>query len=115
MNNKYYYKILGVDKGASQDEVKKAFDNTIVQENGFRGSAFTRDEIVSDILDVALKYSQWMVKGADNSFKEINSINRGLERISNHLVGGVDSAALKVIFGKIALQHYHKAARSVRW
>ncbi len=70
--------------------------------NGFRGSQFTHEDVIGDILDVAWKYSQWMLKGADSSFKEINSINRGLERISNHLVGGVDSAALKVIFGKIA-------------
>ncbi|MFH1362631.1 MAG: hypothetical protein ABIH45_00260 [Candidatus Omnitrophota bacterium] len=59
-------------------------------------------DVIGDILDVAWKYSQWMVKGADSSFKKINSINRGLERISNHLVSGVDSTALKVIFGKIA-------------
>lgn len=87
---------------SSIDEIKKAFGNAVEQENGFRESRFTHDDVIGDILDVAWKYSQWMVKGADNSFKEINSINRGLERISNHLVGGVDSAALKVIFGKIA-------------
>ena len=87
---------------SSIDELKKAFGNTVEQENGFRESRFTREDVIGDILDVAWKYSQWMVKGADSSFKEINSINRGLERISNHLVGGVDSAALKVIFGKIA-------------
>ncbi len=84
------------------DEIKKAFGNTVEQENGFRGSQFTCEDVIGDILNLAWKYSQWMVKGADSSFKEINSINRGLERISNHLVGGVDSAALKVIFGKIA-------------
>lgn len=87
---------------SSIDEIKKAFRNAVEQENGFRESRFTCEDVIDDILDVAWKYSQWMVKGADNSFKEINSINRGLERISNHLVGGVDSAALKVIFGKIA-------------
>ncbi len=87
---------------SSIDEIKKAFGNAVEQENDFRESRFTRKDVIGDILDVAWKYSQWMLKGADNSFKEINSINRGLERISNHLVGGVDSAALKVIFGKIA-------------
>ena len=87
---------------SSIDEIKKAFGNAIEQENCFRESRFTREDVIGDILDVAWKYSQWMVKGADNSFKEISSINRGMERISNHLVSGVDSSALKVIFGKVA-------------
>lgn len=87
---------------SSVEEVGKAFENTIGQENGFRESIFTRDEVVSDILDVALKYSQWMVKGGDSSFEEITSINRGLERLGNHLVAGADQRAVKVTFGKIA-------------
>lgn len=86
---------------SSIDEIKKAFGNAIDQENGYRESQFTHEDVIGDILDVSWKYSQWMVKGADNSFKEINSINRGLGRISNHLVDGIDSAALKAIFGKI--------------
>lgn len=84
------------------DEIKKAFENTAEQENGFRGTHFTLEEVIEDILDVAWKYSQWMVKGGDNSFKEITSINRGMERVRNHLVGNVDSGALKLIFGRIA-------------
>lgn len=85
----------------SADEIRKSFDNAIYQENIFRGSQFTRDNVVDDILDVAWKYSQWLVKGADNSFEEISRINRGLDRLGNHIVGTVDPAALKVIFGKI--------------
>jgi hypothetical protein len=87
---------------SSVDEVRAAFENTIGQENGFRGSSFTRDQVVSDIFDVALKYSQWMVKGGDGSFEEIACINRGLERLGNHLVAGADQRAVKEIFGKIA-------------
>ena len=87
---------------SSVGEIKKAFENTAEQENGFRRTHFTLDEVIEDILDVARKYSQWMVKGGDSSFKEIGSINRGLERLRNHLVDNVDSGALKLIFGKIA-------------
>lgn len=87
---------------SSVDEIKKAFENTAEQENGFRRTHFTPDEVIDDILDVAWKYSQWMVKGGDNSFKEITSINRGMERVRNHLVGNIDSGALKLIFGRIA-------------
>ncbi len=87
---------------SSVDEIKKAFENTAEQENGFRRTHFTLDEVREDILDVAWKYSQWMVKGGDSSFKEIASINRGLERLRNHLVTNVDSGALKLIFGRIA-------------
>ena len=87
---------------SSMDEIKKAFDAVAEQENVFRESRFTNEDVMADILDVAWKYSQWMLRGANSSFKEIVSINRGLVRLSNHLVRGVDSAALKVAFGKIA-------------
>jgi len=87
---------------SSPDEIKKAFENTTEQENGFRRTHFTSKEVIEDILDVAWKYSQWMVKGGDSSFKETDSINRGLKRLLNHLVGDIDSGALKLVFGKIA-------------
>lgn len=87
---------------SSVEEIKKAFENTAEQENGFRGTHFTLDEVREDILDVAWKYSQWMVKAGDSSFKEIGSINRGMEKLRNHLVDNVNSGALKLIFGKIA-------------
>lgn len=87
---------------SSVDEIKNALENTAEQENSFRRTHFTLDEVREDILDVAWKYSQWMVKGGDSSFKEIGSINRGLERLRNHLVDNADSGILKLIFGKIA-------------
>lgn len=59
---------------SSIDEIKKAFGNAAEQENGFRESRFTREDVIGDILDVAWKYSQWMVKGADSSFKEITTV-----------------------------------------
>ncbi len=86
---------------SSIDEIKKAFENTAEQENGFRRTHFTPEEVMEDILDVAWKYSQWMVKGGDSSFKEEDSINLGLKRLLNHLVSDIDSGALKLIFGKI--------------
>jgi len=90
------------DLVSSVDEIKKAFEKAVYQENAFRGTKFTSENVIDDILDVAWKYSQWLVKGADNSFEEINLINRGLGRIGNHLVGSVDAASLKAMFGKIA-------------
>ena len=86
---------------SSVSEIKKAFENAIYQENIFRGSQFTREDVIDDIIDVAWKYSQWLVKGADNSFEEISRINRGLDRLGNHIVGTLDSATLKVFFGEI--------------
>jgi hypothetical protein len=86
---------------SSVGEIKKAFDSAIYQENIFRGSQFTREDVISDILDVAWKYSQWLLKGADNSFEEISCINRGLDRLGNHIVGTLDSSALKIFFGQI--------------
>jgi predicted nucleotidyltransferase component of viral defense system len=87
---------------SSADEIRRAFENTAEQENSFRRTHFTLDEVINDVLDVAWKYSQLMVKGGNSSFKEIASINQGLERLRNHLVDNVDSGALKLIFGKIA-------------
>lgn len=86
---------------SSVGEIKKAFESAIYQENIFRGSQFTREDVINDIIDVAWKYSQWLVKGADNSFEEISRINRGLDRLGNHIVGTLDSAALKMFFGQI--------------
>jgi predicted nucleotidyltransferase component of viral defense system len=103
---------------SSIDEIKKAFENTAEQENGFRRAHCTSKEVIEDIMDVAWKYSQWMVKGGDSSFKETDSINRGLKRLLNHLVSDIDSGALKVIFGKVAyvvkLITAHKTAKILK-
>lgn len=103
---------------SSVDEIKKAFENIVEQENGFRRTHFTSEEVMADILDVAWKYSQWMVKGGDSSFKEADSVNRGLKRLLNHLVSDINSGALKLIFGKIAyvvkLTSEHKAAKILK-
>jgi hypothetical protein len=61
----------------------------------------TWEEIFDDILEVSFQYSQWLLRGADNSFKEIESINKGLERLSNHLVVPIRPDHLKVAFAKI--------------
>ena len=41
------------------------------------------EEVVDDISDIAFKYSQSLLRGADNS--EIALINDGLGKVSNHL------------------------------
>ena len=84
------------------EDVRESFVRTCAMENGFRNARHSQDEILDDIVEVAFRYSQWLLKGADNSFKEIGSINRGFERLTNHLVGRVTADDLKVAFGKIA-------------
>lgn len=95
---------LGILFGIVEDlkDIRDTFNKTCAMENNFRKTKHPQEEILNDIFEVAFRYSQWLLKGADNSFKEIASINRGLERLSNHLVARVSPDDLKVAFAKIA-------------
>lgn len=95
---------LGILFGIVEDlkDVRHTFNKTCAMENNFRKTKHSQEEILNDILEVAFRYSQWLLKGADNSFKEIASIHRGLERLSNHLVARISPDDLKVAFAKIA-------------
>jgi len=84
------------------DDIRDTFSKTCAMENDFRKAKYSQEEIFDDILEVSFQYSQWLLKGADNSFKEIESINKGLERLSNHLVIPIRPDHLKVAFAKIA-------------
>ena len=84
------------------DDMRQSFFNTARQENGFRGTAYSMDEVLNDVTDIAFKYSQSLLKGADNSFSEIPLINDGLDKIVNHLRGKIDKGDIKVAFAKIA-------------
>lgn len=83
-------------------DIRKTFIDTSKMENEFRKSRHLPDEILDDITEVAFRYSQWLIKGADNSFKEIEHINKGFERLSNHLVARLRPDDLKVAFAKVA-------------
>ena len=95
---------LGIlfDLSSDLHDVRESFARTSAMENGFRKTAHSQAQILDDIVEVAFRYSQWALKGADNSFPEIGSINKGFGRLDNHLVTRVTQDDLKVSFGKIA-------------
>lgn len=84
------------------EDVRNTFINTIKKENEFRKTRYIKDEVLNDILDIALKYSQHLLKGANGTLKEIERINSGLKRVSNHLVTRYAQSDLKLAFAKIA-------------
>jgi len=84
------------------DDIRQSFLNTAQQENGFRGTSYSIDEVLDDVMDIAFKYSQSLLKGADNSFSEIALVNDGLDKIGNHLRQKIDPQDIKVAFARIA-------------
>ena len=95
---------LGIlfDLSSDLHDVRESFARTSALENGFRNTAHSQAEILDDVVEVAFRYSQWLLKGSDDSFPEIGSINKGFGRLANHLVTRVTPDDLKVSFGKIA-------------
>jgi len=65
------------------DDIRQSFLKTAEQENGFRGTSHSIDDVLDDVIDLAFKYSQFLLKGADNSFSEIELVNEGLNRVTN--------------------------------
>lgn len=49
------------------EDIRQTFLNTTEQENGFRGTSYSIDEVLDDVTDIAFKYSQSLLRGADNS------------------------------------------------
>lgn len=84
------------------DDIKQSFLRTVEQENGFRKTIYSIDEVLNDVTNIAFKYSQFLLKGADNSFPEIALINEGLNRVGNHLRLKIDQRSIKVSFARIA-------------
>lgn len=84
------------------DDLRQSFISTAQQENGFRGTSYSIEEVVGDIIDIAFKYSQSVLRDADNSFPEIALINDGLGKVSNHLRDKIDQRAVKAALAKIA-------------
>lgn len=84
------------------DDIRQSFLNTAEQENGFRGTSYSIDNVLDDVTDLAFKYSQFLLKGSDNSFSEIALINEGLNRVGNHLMRKIGPQDIKVAFARIA-------------
>ena len=83
------------------DDTRQSFLKTAEQENGFRKTTYSSDEVLDDVTNIAFKYSQFLLRGADNSFPEIALINGGLSRVSNHLRLKIDQYAIKIAFARI--------------
>ncbi|KJJ84929.1 protein containing DUF1814 [Candidatus Omnitrophus magneticus] len=83
------------------DDIRQSFFNTVHQENKFRKKDYSISDILEDIVDIAFKYSQSQLKGADNSFYEIKLINDGLNRVVNHLRKKMSQMEIKIAFSKI--------------
>jgi len=84
------------------EDIRQTFLNTAEQENGFRGTSYSINEVLDDVMDIAFKYSQSLLRGADNSFPEIALINEGLSRVGNHLIRKTGPQDIKVAFARIA-------------
>ncbi|MFA5240020.1 MAG: nucleotidyl transferase AbiEii/AbiGii toxin family protein [Phycisphaerae bacterium] len=84
------------------EDVRETFAKTCIIENDFRKTKHSQEEVLNDILEVAFRYSQWLLKGADNSFREIEDINKGFKRLANHLVKRISPDDLKAAFAKVA-------------
>lgn len=84
------------------DDIRQSFLKTAEQENGFRKIAYSVDEVLDDVTALAFKYSQSLLKGADNSFPEIALINDGLNKVGNHLRQKINSQGVKIAFARIA-------------
>lgn len=84
------------------EDMRQSFLKTAEQENGFRKTAYSVDEVLDDVMALAFKYSQSLLKGADNSFPEIALINDGLNKVGNHLRQKINPQGIKIAFARIA-------------
>jgi hypothetical protein len=84
------------------EDIRQSFLKTAEQENAFRKTAYSVDEVLDDVTDLAFKYSQSLLRGADNSFPEIALINDGLNKVGNHLRQKIDPHGIKIAFARIA-------------
>jgi hypothetical protein len=84
------------------EDIRKTFKDTVKLENIFRKTQYPVREVIENILDASFKYCQYLLKGANNSYKEIEHINSGLKRVSNHLISKYTQSDLKIALSKIA-------------
>jgi len=83
------------------DDIRQTFFNTARQENAFRKTAYSIADVLDDVTDIAFKYSQSLLRGADNSLPEIALISDGLDKVANHLIRKTGQTEIKVAFAKI--------------
>lgn len=83
------------------DDVRQSFYEISRQECGFRGITHSPEAVLDDITDVAFRYSQYMLKGADNSCAQIAMVTDGLNKMSNHLRAKIGQQDMKVALAKI--------------
>jgi len=67
------------------EELKNSFVNTTRIENGFRNRGYTFNEVLDDAVEIAFRYSQYMLRGGSSEFPEIELLNNGIRKIVNHL------------------------------
>ena len=84
------------------EDINSTIESTSKIENKFRKTHYSQDEILDSVLGISFKYSQYLLKGSNNTFSEIEFLNRGLRKVSNHLVGRYSQNDLKFSFSKIA-------------
>lgn len=83
------------------EELSRSFENTVQIENGFRNSGYTKDDIFDDVLEIAFRYSQYLLRGGNNAFPEIGLLNDGNRKVANHLKGKLKPENIKTAFAKI--------------
>jgi hypothetical protein len=82
-------------------ELRTAFSSTLSVENGFRGGHYSLDDVFNDIILIAFKYSQSLLRGSDNTFKEIGLMNDGNAKVANHLKEKLSPEDIKIALARI--------------
>jgi len=89
------------DLSSDLNDIADTFKNNSKIENKFRKTDYSSAEIINSVLDVSIKYSQFLLKGANNTFKATQHLNNGLKKTANHLLGKYGQNDLKLSFSKI--------------
>ena len=82
--------------------IQKSFDATFLKENGYRNSAFTREQVLQDTIDTCLSLLQIRLKGFKSN-KVSDFLEDGIRKIASHLLNdnfAVDAKA-KITASKI--------------
>jgi len=83
------------------EELNRSFLKTVAVENGFRNSAYTNEDIFSDIWELAFRYSQSRLRGGNNTFEEIGLLIDGNAKVANHLRERFNPDEIKIAFARI--------------
>ena len=83
------------------EDIGKTFSGVAKIENKFRKSNHSEEKILGSIVDLAFKYSQFLLKGSKDTYQETEYLNNGLKRVRNHLASSYNTNDLKLTFAKI--------------